>query len=139
MNQSQPRKLEHLRRHPVPPPELEERVVDALKANHLIQSATGGTRMKMQYAINAAIAIVALAAGLVAGQRFDGERPAPAEAAAGNQYAMLLYENETYQRPEPGGMEARIGEYSQWARDVAAKGKYVTGEKLTHEDRKSVV
>lgn len=133
MNQSQPRKLEHLRRHPVPPPELEERVVDALKANHLIQSATGGTRMKMQYAINAAIAIVALAAGLVAGQRFDGERPAPAEAAAGNQYAMLLYENETYQRPEPGGMEARIGEYSQWARDVAAKGKYVTGEKLTHD------
>lgn len=92
--------------------------------------------MKMQYAINAAIAIVALVVGLAAGQRFDGagqQGQQPTEAAISNQYAMLLYENEAYRRPEPGGMEARIGEYSQWAREVAAKGTYVTGEKLTND------
>ncbi|HEX2140084.1 MAG TPA: YciI family protein [Woeseiaceae bacterium] len=133
MNRSQPRKLEHLRRHPTPPPELEERIVDALKAKRLIRPATGGSAMKMQYAINAAIAIVALVAGLAAGQRLDGAGGPSAEAVAGDQYAMLLYENESYQQPEPGGMEARIGEYSQWAREVAATGKYVAGEKLTND------
>jgi hypothetical protein len=46
---------------------------------------------------------------------------------------MLLYEDETYDAPEPGKMEERIGEYSQWAREVAATGKYVTGKKLTDD------
>jgi hypothetical protein len=133
MNQSQPRKLESLRRNPAPPPALEERVIEALKAKQLIVTATGGTSMKMQYAINAAIAIVAMVAGLAAGQRLDGATPQPAEAATGNQYALLLYENESYRNPEPGGMEARIAEYSQWARGVAGTGRYVAGEKLTDD------
>jgi hypothetical protein len=133
MNQAQPRKLESLRRNPAPPPALEERVVDALKAKQLIVTATGGTRMKMQYAINAAIAIVAMVAGLAAGQRLDGTAPQPAEAVTGNQYALLLYENESYRDPDPGGMEARIAEYSQWAREVAGTGRYVAGEKLTDD------
>ncbi len=88
--------------------------------------------MKMQYAINAAIAVVGMVIGLTLGGRVD----APSEQAAeqtGNQYMLLLYEDDSYQAPAPGKMEERIGEYSQWAQDVAATGKYVTGEKLTDD------
>lgn len=86
--------------------------------------------MKMHYAVNAAIAIVSAALGLALGQRMDAAPPPPAD---GDEFVMLLYEDESYDAPAPGQMEARIGEYSQWAREVAATGKYVTGEKLTDE------
>lgn len=133
MNRSQPQKLGSLRQHPSPPPALEERIVDALKAKQLIVSTPGGTSMKMQYAINAAIAIAAMAVGLAAGHRMDSPSPEPAAAVTGDQYALLLYENDDYRDPKPGGMEARIAEYSQWAREIAGTGRYVAGEKLTDD------
>jgi hypothetical protein len=133
MNERKPRKLGDLRAFPPPPAELEDRVVDALKARHLIHSGTRGVApMKIQYAINAAIAVVATVIGLALGQRFDAP-PEQAAEATGHQYVLLLYEDESYQAPAPGKMEERIGEYSQWAQDVAATGKYVTGEKLTDD------
>ena len=88
--------------------------------------------MNMHYAINAAIAVVALVIGLVLGQRFDAP-PKQATETTGHQYMMLLYEDETYDAPAPGKMAERIGEYSHWAREVAATGKYVTGKKLTDD------
>lgn len=88
--------------------------------------------MKMQYAINAAVAIVSVVLGLALGQTMDGVPP-PAVSDAGEEFIMLLYEDETYQAPAPGGMEARIAEYSDWARQVAATGSYVTGRKLTDD------
>ncbi|MGH8496557.1 MAG: YciI family protein [Gammaproteobacteria bacterium] len=88
--------------------------------------------MKIHYAMTAAIAVAALVAGLAVGQRLDGA-PAETPDESGNQYVMLLYEDASYQWPEPGGMEERVGEYSQWARDVAAAGKYVTGQKLADD------
>lgn len=88
--------------------------------------------MNMQYAINAAIAVVAMVMGLALGQRFDAA-PEQAAEGTGHQYVLLLYEDESYDAPAPGKMAERIGEYSQWARDVAAAGKYVTGEKLTDD------
>ena len=88
--------------------------------------------MKMQYAINAAIAVVAVVTGVVLGQHFDAAPEPPAEGT-GHQYVMLLYEDETYDAPGPGKMEERISEYSLWAREVAATGNYVTGRKLTDD------
>ena len=88
--------------------------------------------MNTHYAINAVIAVVAMLIGLVLGQRFE----APPEQTAdvtGHQYVLLLYEDESYDAPAPGKMEERIGEYSQWAREVAATGKYVAGKKLTDD------
>lgn len=133
MNKSRSQKLGDLRAFPPPSATLEDRVVDELKARQLIKSKpAGAANMKMQYAINAAIAVVAVAIGLVLGQRFDAA-PGPAAEVTGHQYVMLLYEDETYDAPAPGKMEERIGEYSQWAREVAATGKYVTGKKLTDD------
>lgn len=133
MNKRRSQKLGDLRAFPPPSAKLEDRVVDELKARQLIKSKTeGAANMKMQYAINAAIAVVAVVIGLVLGQHFDAEPERTAEGT-GHQYVMLLYEDETYDAPTPGKMEERIGEYSQWAREVAATGKYVTGKKLTDD------
>lgn len=88
--------------------------------------------MKMQYAINAAIAVVSALLGLSVGQHMDAAPQTPA-AEGQNEYVLLLYEDESYRQPAPGEMEARISEYSQWAREVSATGKYVTGEKLTDD------
>lgn len=130
--------LRALRASPPPPAELEERVVNELKTQGLIRSMTGGAGiMKWHYAVNAAIAVVALGIGLALGARFDGapEQAAPQEAAerTGHEYVLLLYEDESYDAPAPGKMAERIGEYSQWAREVTATGKYVTGKKLTDD------
>ena len=133
MSAAHPQTLRNLRRHPLPPADLEERVVEALKNQQLIKPATRGAAiMKMHYAINAAIAVVSIVVGLAVGQRMDGEA-GPAMAEGENEYIMLLYEDASYQAPEPGQMEARIGEYSAWAREVAATGNYVGGKKLTND------
>lgn len=132
MSERSPHTLGSLRASPVPPAELEDRVVTLLKSKKLIHTGRGDRDMKMQYAINAAVAIVSVVLGLALGQKMDDVPPA-AVSDAGEEFIMLLYEDETYQAPAPGGMEARIAEYSDWARQVAATGNYVTGEKLTDD------
>lgn len=88
--------------------------------------------MKIHYAITAAIAVAALIAGLALGQRFDG---ASAETQNDSlvQYAMLLYEDASYERPEADRMDERVSEYAQWAHEIAATGKLVAGEKLADD------
>jgi hypothetical protein len=77
--------------------------------------------MNRHYAITAVITVAALLAGFVAGQRTD-RLPAATPADDLSQFAMLLYENDSYQYPEAGRMAERIGEYSEWAREIAATG-----------------
>jgi hypothetical protein len=133
MSTATPRKLHHLQRHPLPPADLEDRIVALLESEQLIKPGNrGAATMRMHYAINAAIAAVSILVGFGVGQRMDGETM-PAVADGDNEYILLLYEDASYQAPEPGQMEARIGEYSQWARDVADTGKYVGGKKLTND------
>lgn len=127
-----PHTLATLRSSPVPPTELEDRVVTLLKSKELIHTGKGDRNMKMQYVINAAVAVASVVLGLTLGQKLD-EAPPPVASDAGEEFIMLLYEDETYQAPAPGGMEARIAEYSDWARQVAATGNYVTGKKLTDD------
>jgi hypothetical protein len=133
MSNTEPRTLRDLGLRPAPPPELEDRVVAALAARHLIKPATrGAATMKMQYAVNAAVAVVSVVLGLLVGQQINAV-PEPAMPEGHDEFVMLLYEDDSYRRPEPGKMEERIAEYSQWAREVAAAGNYVTGEKLTDD------
>ncbi|MEX2125281.1 MAG: YciI family protein [Woeseia sp.] len=133
MNAPGLRRLRDLQAQAEAPAELEERVVRALKTNGLIRTgARGDAKMNRHYAITAVIAVAALLAGFLAGQRTDG-LPAATPPDDLSQFAMLLYENDSYQYPEAGRMAERIGEYSEWAREVAAAGKYVTGEKLADD------
>ena len=126
-------RLRDLRPRPEPPPELEERVVRSLRSKGLIeQTSTGDAHMKKHYAVMAIVAVAALLAGFVAGQRLD-HAPMVADGDSLEQFVMLLYENDSYQYPEEGRMAERIGEYSQWAREVAATGKLVAGEKLADD------
>lgn len=85
--------------------------------------------MKTYYAVTAVIAVAALVAGIAVGKR-DG---AAETMATGNQYAMLLYENDSYQVPEPDRMAERVREYADWAQDLAASGRLVAGEKLADD------
>lgn len=131
MSTRQPRRLNELRRAPLPAADLEERIVRTLKDRKLIRTR-GAANMRIHYTITAGVALAALVAGLAVGQRFGGA-PADVQGEGRNEYALLLYEDASYQWPKPGGMEERVAEYSQWARDIAATGQYVTGRKLAEE------
>ena len=133
MTSPRPGRLRDLRLRMEPPPELEERIVQTLRNEGLIRhTSTGGEQMKKHYAVMSIVAVAALLAGFVAGQRLD-DSPAAAADDDLEQFVMLLYENDSYQYPEEGRMAERIGEYSQWAREVAAAGKLVAGEKLADD------
>lgn len=133
MTTSQPQRLRDLRRDSPPPAELEDRIVQELKARNLIQSTIeGAPNMKMHYGITAAISIAALLVGVVAGQQYDSATPTSTTASAA-QYALFLYEDASYRQAEAGREDERVAEYTAWAHELAAAGNLVAGEKLAED------
>jgi hypothetical protein len=65
--------------------------------------------------------------------------PAPAPAAAeytGPKFALLLFEDSNYQfAGDEKTLEARVGEYVQWSRDISKDGRWVRGNKLADEGK----
>lgn len=123
------------------PPSLRKETVRAARERGLLKGMTMNSR-RLWFA---AAAIAAFLVGYGLGGRSAG-RPevimesskseAPPAAAAGPQYALMLFENNSYQTPAgEAEMEARIGEYTNWARTIAEAGRFITGEKLSDEGR----
>ena len=54
------------------------------------------------------------------------------------QYMLILYDDREEENYTPEQMQQIVQEYSAWARDVAAKGQLVTGEKLTSDEGRTV-
>jgi hypothetical protein len=130
-----------------PSPELEGRVVAALKRRGAIR-ANGGWVMKSTKAIAAAVVLgVVFVAGFAVGNRGQAQNPArteetaPAatEVASGGQYMLLMYSRTARHEEEralsDADYRAIIAEYRDWALAREAEGRLVAAEKLSDETR----
>ena len=102
-----------------PPADLEERVVQRLRVAGVVRPAR-----RRQWVLGVAAALALFATGVVLGRVW----PAPARPSAGDQYLLLLYGADT---ATPEAEAARVSEYAAWARDEAAAGRLLSGEKLS--------
>ena len=126
----EPRALKELPRELSPGPELEERIVAALARRGLVAPSSPFRRP----AARGARALAALAAGilLVAAGVWIGRalpvRSAHAAAEASPRFVLFLLRGAESDRAEDES--ARVAEYRAWAREIAASGRAVAGEKL---------
>lgn len=103
-------------------PELEDRVVAALRAD-------GRLRRKpvwLPRVARVAAALVLLAVGFVAG-RAAGPAGSTETAPSGNQFLLLLYGGTA---TSPAEEAARVTEYAEWAHEQAVAGRLVAAQKL---------
>ena len=119
-NEDRIQELDKLQRVESPPLELENRVIAALQERQLIRNPS---KRGLRWFSTAAAAVVILAIGFTAGRFWNGAQPV--------QYThiLLLQENRSFQ----SGHENRVQEYSNWARELAANGTPITGEKLADD------
>jgi hypothetical protein len=110
----------------IPPPQLEARVVAALKGEGLIRAR----RPSLPW-LPAAAALLALALGFGVGRATARRGATPPESRT---FMLLLYPGAAMD-PSPAAEQARVQEYGQWARGLRARGQYASGEKLTDEAR----
>jgi hypothetical protein len=103
------------------PPELERRVVDALKARGLIRPR----RSFPTFAVAAALAVFVSGVGLGRATMAPVVAPDPGARV----FALLLYPG-TGVAPTPEAVQARVREYGQWARELRSRGQMIGGEKL---------
>jgi hypothetical protein len=129
------------------PPGLREATLQAARRRGLIGGRMN-TGMNTLLGLAAALAIGTVV-GFGAGTRQAAkEAPqtsapsgtkAPAPAAAeytGPKFALLLFEDSNYQfAGDEKTLEARVGEYVQWSRDISKDGRWVRGNKLADEGK----
>jgi hypothetical protein len=111
-----------------PPAGLEERVVGTLRSQGLLRASEVrvGRRLAPRWSWP-----VALAAGLLlfVGGFALGRRPVSTSAPDLSRYTLLLFEGPGF-NPGMSGEADLVREYSEWAGDLAARGRLVAGEKL---------
>jgi hypothetical protein len=113
--------LNRLRDQPVPPPDLERRVVNAVRAS-------GGLRPVRTWkdtARMAAAAVLLVTAGFTAGTFWHRQAAAPPNVPS-TRWMLLLANDEI---PAADGA-SRAAEYGAWMRDLAARGVSITGDEL---------
>lgn len=107
----------------VPPPGLEDRVVDLAAERGLVDRETGPARLRgswVRAAIAAAAVVALFAAGVLVGSRLAG--PVDPE---GPRYVFLLYEGPGF---DDSGNVAE--EYIDWVARMRDQGRVVDGEEL---------
>lgn len=112
--------------HPSPPPELERRVIEAVRRAGGLQPAgrwKGPMRM-------AAAAMLFLAAGFAGGVFWQSASDAPASPST-DRWMLLLADDAT----PLGGGDSRAAEYGAWMRDIANRGVRITGAELASGGR----
>lgn len=109
-----------------PPPGLENRVVASLSSRGLLESGGRSSRWHAWRAMGLLAAAVALFVAGGMAERARTADPAPQDVAA--LFAILLYDGPRTATPEAEA--ALVAEYGAWARELAASGRLVTGEKL---------
>jgi hypothetical protein len=116
-----------------PPPHLKARVTDSLRRRGMLRP--GRRRWLPLAALLAGVTL--LGAGYVMGRGTapSATRPQPSAADGGRRttdgavpYALLLYEDSTFPTTVPE--QSLIAEYGAWAREMAARGVLIGGEKL---------
>lgn len=119
-----------------PPPELERRVVSALKAEGLLSERESHTQRWRIAAAAAAICLMGFAGGLIFQKHFA---PAPAAAAPAvsmseNTFVLFLMEDSQYRSARTASeQQQRVQLYRDWAIDLRNRGIPVSGAKLRPE------
>ena len=116
-----------------PPTGLEQRVVASLAARGLLEpTSLSSARWRGWRVLGmlAAAAALFVAGGLAERVRADAGPEEEADVAVGEtpRFALLLYGGPASTSADEE--EALVAEYGGWARDLASRGRYVTGEKL---------
>ncbi len=122
--------LRALTREPVPPSELEDRVVRSLGARGRMSPRE--RRWWIPTSLAAAIAL--FVAGVVVG-RVSTLSPATEPSALQPHFILLLYEDATFEPLAGESMSDRVAEYGRWAEQLRARGQLVAAEKLEETGR----
>lgn len=113
------------------PFDLEERVVRALRADGLL--APRGWAVRRRSIVVAAIAVGVGLIGFAAGRRVP-EVAANQDADGRSAFLLLLHEDSSYRAAADGAArQARVREYSDWARSLSRRGALTTGGELADE------
>ena len=123
-----------------PPSDMEDRVVEALHRRGLLRA--GPARRWARAAMALAASLILFSGGLAVGFRLGpqsrGEVPDNLVEVPKNRYVLFLYGGDAPGNPvpvgrqngRPGEEQARISEYSAWARTLRESGVLISGEKL---------
>ena len=123
--------LDALPREVTPPPELEDRTVQALKGRGTLHQRQGTGGWPRMLAV-AAAAVLLLAGGAAAGRW----TAAPAVAIPEQPEFLLLLRAGQEEAPRSDEeMMERVNEYSAWAQTARQQGSLLTGEKLMDDGR----
>lgn len=107
--------------HPSPPPELERRVIEAVRrAGGLHPAGRWNSPVRM-----AAAAVFFLIAGFAGGAFWQSASDAPASTST-DRWMLLVADDAA---PAAGG-DTRAAEYGAWMRDMATRGVRITGAEL---------
>jgi hypothetical protein len=129
MSEAQRRLSADLARELSPGPDVEDRIVAALRARGLIRTSWTRSRFAARLAA-AAAGLALLAAGFAVGR---ASTPRPGEEPAQTRFALFLLRGAEALPENPVEEAGRVAEYRSWARGLAGAGRFVSGEKL--EDR----
>lgn len=113
-----------------PPPELEEKVVGALRREGLVGGGRRAPRHGWWWA--AAACLVAAVAGWTVRGVVDAPGGDAAALAEGQDYLLLLTEPRPLATEKPES--ALVAEYRDWATGLAEEGKLVAAGKLDEEE-----
>jgi hypothetical protein len=120
------------------PPELERRVVQALRREGLLAesaaAAVPASRPRGLRSLRWAFAAIALAAVFASGWWFGGNRTRGV-AEPQPTFVLLLREGAEFRTPSEGQIDQRVREYAQWAARVRREGVAISGEKLNDRVR----
>jgi hypothetical protein len=112
--------LQSLARELPPPVDLESRLVGSLRAERLLREP----RRSMW--LQAAAAVLLIAGGIAIG-RMTATRPAAPPATESRRFLFMLTD-----AAPAGDDRARAEQYRQWAADVRAGGRQISGERLAN-------
>jgi hypothetical protein len=114
--------LAALLRQPVPPPELERRVIDRLAEAGLLASRRQRA-IPQQWLLAAGLALLVVGFGFGRWQ----VRPSPTDGPL-SRYLLLVHQDASFRNgPSPVG---QVAEYARWARALARNGVPIEGDSL---------
>lgn len=124
--------LSSLDREIDPPADLEDRVVRALAERHLLdeRGIRRSHRWRTPLAAAASIALMALGVAIGRATVEDGIPGGTVTGTSTDVYALLLFENESYDAPEGPELMNRYGEYNRWVASAYQRGQFLAGEDL---------
>lgn len=109
-----------------PRPEVDDRIVGALRDRGLIRTAVTRSLIMLRLAA-AAAGLALLAVGFAAGR---GVTPPTDVASMEPRFALLLPRGSEQPLQNPDEEAGRVADYGSWASGLADAGRFVTGEKL---------